>query len=129
MVGEPAVIEIAAPNDNAMSGEEAMDGVALSIGAFANGVRGGVANCLYYRFEEESGYENGYYFRRRLALLDDELTIAAREFIRGWIESGAIDNQSISIADGDFKVVVEKRTWKQVRSTTLGPVCRRRRTR
>ena len=66
MSGRSPVIEIAATNDNAVSGGEAMDAIALQIGAAAVRAEREVCKFLYFTFREESGYVVGRYRRRRL---------------------------------------------------------------
>lgn len=113
--GEPAAIEIAAPNDNEISGEDAMDGVAFKISTYANQVRRGLGDYLYFRFQERSGYENGAYFRRRLAPSDFNLTPEIQDRVRMWVETTAIDREHLRLIDDGLDVVVEKRTHKQLR--------------
>lgn len=115
VAGEPAVIEIAAPNDNAISGEAAMDAIALRIGDFVGGLRRGLGEYLYYRFEQESGYEDGVYFRRRLAPLDYALTDETKGYLRSWIESGAVGTKRLRIIEPGLDVEVEKTAHRQTR--------------
>lgn len=49
-----AIVEVAATNDNRISGEDAMDRVAQQICTFANGIRRGVGSHLYFHFQEEN---------------------------------------------------------------------------
>lgn len=113
--GEPAVVEIAAPNDNVISGEQAMDGVAFKICLFANSVRRAIGGYLYFHFREESGYEGGSYFRRRLAPVDYELSEQAKQSIRYWIESGAANNTRLRIRERGLDIELEKKAYKQIR--------------
>lgn len=115
VAGEPAVVEIAAPNDNAISGEEAMDGVAVRIGEVASRLRKGLSDHLYYRFAEESGYDRGVYFRRRLAPVDYELSGEVRLQIEQWITSGAVDRSRLRLVEPGLDVEVEKTVHKQTR--------------
>lgn len=118
--GEPAVVEIAAHNDNEISGERAMDRVAQKMSAFANSVHRGLGTYLFFSFREESGYKDGRYFRRRLTPPDYELSNQAKDQIRVWIESGAADATRLRIVESGLDVnpgldvEIEKKGTKQI---------------
>lgn len=113
--GEPAVVEIAAPNDNAISGEAVMDTIALRFSEHASRYRRGVGEYLYYSFGSESGYEEGIYYRRRLTPLDYELTSGARSSVERWVRSGEIDRTALRILEPGLDVTIEKRPRRQTR--------------
>ena len=113
--GDPAIVEIAALNDNAISGEEAMDGVALQVCEFADSKQRGLGKHLYFRFREESGYEDGSYFRRRLAPLDYELSKSAKQKINAWIENWRAEGTRLRITEPGLDVEIEKKPCKQIR--------------
>lgn len=114
--GETSVIEIAAPNDNAIGGEEAMDAVALRFSAAASQVRRGVGDYLYYSFGQESGYDEGIYYRRRLVPLDYELSGSALEGLVSWIKDGGFEKKGpLRIVEPGLDVTIEKRSHKQER--------------
>jgi hypothetical protein len=113
--GVPTAIEIAAPNDNRISGEEAMDRIAEQFCTFANKIRRGVGSHLYFKFMEESGYEGNQYFRRRLAPANYQLTAKAIDVLRSWIESGEIERVPLRIVETGLDVEIEKRKHKQIR--------------
>lgn len=113
--GEPAVVEIAAPNDNAISGEAVMDAIALRFSEAANRYRKGVGEYLYFSFGSESGYEDGVYFRRRLTPLDYELTADVRVNLERWVRSGEIDRSPLRIVAPGLDVSIQKQSYRQTR--------------
>jgi hypothetical protein len=111
----PAIVEIAAPSDNSISGVEAMDRIACQLSDCASRVRRRVGPFLYFRFREESGYANGSYFRRRLAPNDFQLTASAEALIRQWVESGEMNRTRLRIVEPGLDVEIEKTSHKQLR--------------
>jgi len=111
----PVAIEIAAPNDNAISGEAAMDAIALAMSDHANVVRKKSGSHLYFRFQTESGYENNEYFRRRLAPLDYSLTEGAKSKIKDWISLGDSAPTRLRIIEQGLDVEIERTDHKQTR--------------
>jgi hypothetical protein len=113
--GVTAAIEIAATNDNSLSGEVEMDAIALQISNIANRVVAGAGQYLYYHFGETTGYEQGRYFRRRLApkgfTIDDSMAAAVAE----WITSGRADLERLRLQAPGLDVEVERKTYKQTR--------------
>lgn len=97
--GQPSIIEIAAPNDNSISGESNMDGVAQRIIDWANRARPGIGSYLYFRFREEHGYQNGNYFRRRLAPDGYQISTKTKLSLKSWIESGDIERSKLRVLD------------------------------
>lgn len=117
--GRIAAIEIAATTDNAISGEDDMDAIAVQIGEVASRARKGAGDHLYYRFREESGYVGGRYIRRRLAprgmKLDDE-QIAA---IDAWVKSDDCLRTRLRLEAKGLDVEVEHTERKQIRYHNL----------
>ncbi len=113
--GEPAIIEIAATSDDAISGESDMDRIAERIGTCADGVRKGASAHLYFSFAQESGYENGRYFRRRLAPRDYALSPEARALVEAWIRSSPTPSQKLRLVEPGLDVVIEKSAHRQTR--------------
>lgn len=113
--GEPSVIEIAAPNDNGISGEEAMDGVAVRICECASRVQRGLGDFLYFRFSEESGYDRGVYYRRRLAPASYELCDRSRSLVEDWVRSGSSSRHRLHLVEPGLDVEVERTAHKQER--------------
>jgi hypothetical protein len=113
--GRAAVIEVAAPNDNDISGEAAMDHVARAIADHASRIRPKIGAFLYFRFREERGYVDGAYFRQRLAPQSYKLTEQAATAICRWIESGEVDRVRLRIKEPGLDVEVEKMARKQTR--------------
>jgi hypothetical protein len=113
--GNPCAIEIAATSDNAISGEEAMDNVAVAIGRCADRLCKGISAFFYYRFREEYGYENGRYFRRRLAPSDYELSENAAKLIENWIANGVSGGSKLRIVEPGLDVEIERAAQKQIR--------------
>ncbi|MBN8500477.1 MAG: hypothetical protein J0M19_04945 [Sphingomonadales bacterium] len=110
-----AAIEIAATNDNSLSGEAEMDAIALQIGAAANRAQSGTGEYLYYHFRVTSGYEAGKYYRRRLAPKGFKVDEAMRAAIAQWINSGLSANGRLHLQGQGLDVEVERKTYKQTR--------------
>lgn len=108
-------IEIAAVTDNAISGEELMDRVALQITDFSNTLQKGSGQYLYFTFGGTQAFENGRSVRRRLAPEGYLLSEAAKNSIREWISSGGADSGKLTISEPGLHIVVERRGYKQVR--------------
>jgi len=113
--GEPAAVEIAAPSDNALSGEEAMDRIALAVSGIANKARRGIADFFYYRFQEEMGYENGQYFRRRLVPDNHGLSAETERRIREWTRSNPGTGSRLRIVEPGLDVEIERSSHRQAR--------------
>jgi hypothetical protein len=113
--GEPAVIEIAAPNDNGLSGEEEMDGIARKVSAFADTIERGSGVYLRFFFGETYGYRGRSYFRQRLAPPDYELSEALKLKLRAWIIGGESRARPLEHVEPGLSVRVERANWKQIR--------------
>lgn len=113
--GESSVVEIAAPNDNAIGGEEAMDAVALRFSVAASRLRKGLGDYLYFSFGQESGYEEGSYYRRRLVPIDYELSDPALHKLAAWIKGGGCETTPLRVVEPGLDVTIEKRSHKQER--------------
>jgi hypothetical protein len=110
----PVVIEVTSPNDNDLSGEEAMAAVANELGAVADRVKRKTSPYLYYSFAEESGYEDGQYFRRRLTPPGYKCSERVRRHLTRWITEGHCDRMPVRVRDKGLDVVIEKKSYKQV---------------
>jgi len=113
--GRTVAIEIAATNDNAISGEEAMDTIALQISAAANRAEKGVGNFLYFTFREESGYLDRRYIRRRLAPKDFTLTDPMSRTVQDWVLSGRSARERLRLQGAGLDVEVERKAYRQTR--------------
>ena len=113
--GRTAAIEIAATNDNSISGEEAMDAVALQIMAAASRIQKGAGDYLYFTFREESFYEQGRYVRRRLAPVPFVLSDEHRELISRWLKSPDREARPLLLQAEGLDVTIESKAYKQVR--------------
>lgn len=113
--GRAVVIEIAAVTDNSISGEVAMDRVALQCIDVANRSKRGIGEYLYFSFREESGYDKGTYFRRRLAPAEYVVSDGAAEAISSWISSGHYEREPIRLIEPGLDVKVEHRPYRQTR--------------
>lgn len=113
--GERAVIEIAAPNDNAIGGEETMDAIAIRFSEAASRLRKGLGEYLYYSFGQESGYEDGVYYRRRLTPLDYELSPGASAALETWVRGRTTDSTKLRVKEPGLDVTIEKKGHKQTR--------------
>jgi hypothetical protein len=117
--GRIAAIEIAATTDNAISGEEDMDAIAVQIGDVANRGRKGAGDHLYYRFREESGYVNGQYIRRRLAPRGLKLTPEQIAAITTWVKSNGCLTARLRLQAKGLEVEIEHTERKQIRYHNL----------
>ncbi len=113
--GHTTAIEIAATNDNAISGEEAMDSIALQISAVASRAKKGTGNHLYFRFAEESGYVDGQYMRHRLAPTNYILPGDLGEAVTRWIRSGDSKKARLRLQAEGLDVEVEHTNYEQTR--------------
>lgn len=113
--GRTAAIEIAATNDNSISGEAEMDAIAQHIGEVASRAKTGIGDYLSYRFGETSGYEAGRYYRRRLAPKNFRLDENQRAGIAGWVVSGQSASTGLRIQAEGLDVVIEHKSYRQTR--------------
>ncbi|HVA13481.1 MAG TPA: hypothetical protein VNF99_09545 [Stellaceae bacterium] len=95
---QPAVIEVTALSDAALSGEASMERTANIINQFADTIRKGANTHLHYTFGETSGHHRvkmkkawgpfthrDQYFRRRLTSLKFTLTHLHKSELRHWL--------------------------------------------
>lgn len=115
VLGRTAAIEIAATNDNSLSGEAEMDAIALQISEVASRAKAGVGDYLSYRFGETSGYDAGKYYRRRLAPTGFQLDDNQRAGIAGWVTSGQSTSIGLRLQAEGLDVVIEHKSYKQTR--------------
>jgi hypothetical protein len=108
-------IEIAATNDNAISGEGAMDAIALQVSAAADRAEKGVGKFLYFTFREESGYLDGRYIRRRLAPKDFTLPKALNKTVQDWVSSGRSERERLRLQGTGLDVEIERKAYRQTR--------------
>jgi hypothetical protein len=113
--GEPAVVEIAAPSDNGISGEEDMDRIALQVSGFVGKLERGAGAYLRFHFGEMHGYEGRNYVRRRLAPAEYELTEGFKTKLREWVGSGESVARPLDHVEPGLAVRVERDTYKQTR--------------
>ncbi len=112
---KPCAIEIAATSDNAISGEEAMDNVAIAIGQHADRFSKGISAFFYYPVQRRTRLRKWRYFRRRLAPLDYELSENAAKLIEDWIASGAASGTRLHVVEPGLDVEIERSAHKQIR--------------
>lgn len=113
--GRPSIIEIATHSDNKISGEDAMDGIAHEFCRFANTIRKGSGDYLYFRFHEECGYKSGRYFRRRLAPSAYRISDQAKKLFGTWLDSDAGNGVPLHILEPGLSVVVKMTAERQYR--------------
>lgn len=113
--GRTVAIEIAATNDNSISGEKAMDAVVLQIIAAANRAEKGVGGFLYCTFLEESGYRNGRYIRRRLVPEDFKLPDQMIRIVQDWVTSGRSLRERLRLQGAGLAVEIERKSHRQTR--------------
>ncbi len=113
--GRTVAIEIAATNDNAISGEEAMDAIALQVSAAADRAEKGVGHFLYFTFREESGYLAGQYIRRRLAPKGFMLPETLSKTVQDWVSSGRSERERLRLQSTGLDVEIERKAYRQTR--------------
>jgi hypothetical protein len=113
--GRAAAIEIAATTDNRISGEEAMDAIALQVCDAADRALKGAGSYLYFTFGQESLYEAGRYVRRILAPTGLKLSAAHEQVVREWLKTGRHLAHSIRLQSDGLDVIVEYKDYKQTR--------------
>lgn len=84
--GEQALVEIMALSDVAISGEKEMTAAAQKICDVASGLQPRAGKHLSFRFLEESGYENGRYYRRRRVSRDFLVTPEITATLKSWLD-------------------------------------------
>ena len=118
--GAETLIEILALSDVAISGEIEMGAVAQKICDAANKIRAGAGKHLSFRFLEESGYENGKYFRRRKVSRAFALSRDVVLSIKTWLERECVPRAALRIVTSDVDVVVD---WQENEQRTLQVWC------
>jgi len=113
--GRTTAIEIAATSDNSISGEEAMDAIAVQISTVANRTLKGAGGHLYFTFGEESFYDRGRYVRRRLAPTGFKLKAEHSEAIGQWLDSARHLQEPLRLHGEGLDVVVQYTDYKQTR--------------
>lgn len=84
--GEQALVEIMALSDVALSGEKEMGAAAQKICDAANGLQSKAGKHLSFRFLEESGYEQGRYYRRRRVSRNFLVTPEISAALGSWLQ-------------------------------------------
>jgi hypothetical protein len=106
----PSYIEISAVSDDTFSDRDKMERAANIISQFANRLRKGSGSHLYFRFNEESGYQNGKYQRFRCITSNFRLIPALEDTLRNWLTKSDWPNpQQVRLTSDDIDVVLE---WK-----------------
>jgi hypothetical protein len=116
--GRAAIVEIASTNDNSISGEKLMDRCSQQIINYANTIRKGFGDYLYFNFSETREYKRKQNIRGIAAPKDYILTDLAKLSIKEWITSIQPNNSPIShlrIEDSGLCVNIEKKNYKQTR--------------
>lgn len=108
-------IEIAATNDNRISGEEAMDAIALQISRHADRGKKGAGSHLYFTFAQESFYAQGYYVRRILAPAGYKVSAPQADAVHDWLKSARHLAHPLQLQGDGLDVTVEYRDHKQTR--------------
>lgn len=111
--GINAAIEIAAPSDDSISGEAAMDRIAQQVCKLAKGV----GPYLYFTFDSTSGYRDGRYFRHVLAPERYVLSESARQVVSSWLSAGT--ETPLRIEEDGLRMTVTRKPYKQVRFNNI----------
>jgi hypothetical protein len=107
----PVVVEITAISDDSFSGQSDMDRAANIMVQFANTVRKGAGEHLYFEYMEKSYYADGRYHRVRCIDGSFKLTPELQETLRFWLKAPDWPNpEFIRLADTQIDVVIR---WKR----------------
>jgi hypothetical protein len=107
----PAVIEITALSDDTFSGQADMDRAANIMAQFAERVRKGASEHLYFEFQVANSHTNGRNRRIRRVTKDFALTPALEAGLKAWIASPDWPTpEAIRLTDEQVDVVVR---WKR----------------
>ena len=112
---EPAVVEIAATNDNSISGEDAMDRCSQEIINFANSVVKGSGEFLYFGFAETRQIGGGHGIRGIAAPKNYQMSELAKDKVRQWLESKDPENSRLTLSDNGLQVAIERKPNRQIR--------------
>ncbi len=120
---KPAVIEVLALSDDALSGESSMERTANIINQFSDKVRKKASKNLHYQFLEESGYSpvklkvpigpwthRDQYFRKRLTSPEFKLTEAYEAQLCQWLSVWPPSKPLRIVGEGTV-VVVSWQEW------------------
>jgi len=120
---KPAVIEVTALSDDALSGQSSMDRTANIINQFADRIRKKASNNLHYTFLETSGYRpvpmkvaigpwthRSQYYRQRLTSKKFKLTSSHETQLRTWLASWP-PPQPLRIEGEGTVVLVSWKEW------------------
>ena len=106
----PAIIEITALSDDTFSGEKDMNRAANMIAQFADRVRKGASEHLYFEFGARGYFDGRRYHRIRLISDAFQLTPAFKGALRSWLGAPNWPNPpAIRLKDQDADVIVR---WK-----------------
>jgi hypothetical protein len=116
-----AVIEIRALSDDNFSGREAMDRTANIIVGFANQIRKGAGDHLFFEFSERSYWDRRYH-RDRCVDPKFELNQENKKVLRNWIcNCNWPDPDRIRIVDGKTDVII---VWHKATSRHFRVFCK-----
>lgn len=119
-LSKPAVVEVRALFDDSFSGKEMMDRTANIISGFADHVRKGAGNHLYFEFMERSYWVRQFH-RERCVDSKFELTPPIKTQISNWIKAKDWPNpETIRIAEGKTDVVIR---WCETTSPHFRVFC------
>ena len=109
----PAFIEITTISDEAITGEKKMRRIASKIVEFANTVRRGSGEFLYFDFHEKRYTKDGRLKRDLLVSHDFELDDVIKKDITNWLSSSP--SSSLDVRNDKVSVSIVKRDYKQNR--------------
>jgi len=119
----PAVIEVTALSDEALSGAAVMERTANIINQFADSVRRRSSKNLHYTFHETSGFRpvkmrvplghfthRSQYWRKRLTSKNFQLTSEHKSLIRAWLAKWP-PQRPLVLVEGGTSVSVSWKEW------------------
>jgi hypothetical protein len=97
---QPAIIEIAAMLDIALSGEDDISRVSHRLCEAANKIKRKSGKHLFFYFQEERGYEQQKYYRRRK--VDQDFTVTDELFnaLATWLKHPSHYRERLYLSDG-----------------------------
>lgn len=115
LMAGPAMVEIASVSDNSISGENVMDRCSQTIITYANSLKKGFGDHLYFSFAETAELDQGRRLRGIAAPKNYTMSETTKLLIKEWMALNAQPRPRLRIEDGELCVEIEQRQYKQTR--------------
>lgn len=114
LFGKPALIEITAVSDTALSGETLMRRASQKIVGYVNSVSRGSGKFLHFDFHEQTTLVKGHFSRQRRVTRSFELTAAIKDQLRDWTtKSKSLPGAQLRITDAEIDVTITRQPHKE----------------